>query len=60
MDESSIVLGAYINSVRLGDALKKTTIIQSPKDREWVSIIELISALSLLISPLVIFNGKHI
>ena len=60
MDESGIALGACINSIRLGDASKKTTLIQSPEDREWVSIMESILALGQSITPLVIFKGKHI
>jgi hypothetical protein len=60
MDESGIALGACTNSIRLGDASKKKTLVQSPKDREWVSIVEAILALGRLIRPLVIFKGKHI
>ena len=60
MEESGIALGACINSIRLGDALKKTTLVQLPEDREWVSIVESILALGRLIPPLVIFKGKHI
>ena len=60
MDESGIALGACANSIRLGDALKKKTLIQSPEDRKWVSIVEAISALDQSIWPLVIFKGKHI
>ena len=60
MDESGIALGLCTNSVRLGDASKKKTLIQSPEDREWVSIMESISALGRSIPPLVIFKGKHI
>ena len=60
MDESGTALGACVNSVRLGDALKNKTLIQSPEDREWVSIVKSVSVLSRLIPPLVIFKGKHI
>ena len=49
MDESGIALGLYTNLIRLGDALKKKTLIQSPENREWVSIVESISALGQLI-----------
>jgi hypothetical protein len=45
MDKSSIVLGVCTNLIRLGDALKKATLIQLPEDREWVSTVESISAL---------------
>ena len=60
MDESGIALGSCANSIRLGDASKKKTLVQSPEDREWVSIVEAISALGRSIRPLVIFKGKHI
>ena len=46
MDESGIVLGVCTNLIRLGDALKNKTLIQLPEDREWVSIVEVISTLS--------------
>ena len=59
MDEFGIVLGACINSIAIGDASKKNTFIQSPNNREWVSIVELVSALGRLIRPLIIFKGKH-
>ena len=59
MDESSIALGAYTNSIAIGDASKKKTLVQSPNDREWVSIVEAVSALGRSIRPLVIFKGKH-
>ncbi len=60
MDESGIALGSCTNSIRLGDASKKKTLVQSPENREWVSIVESISALGRSIRPLVIFKGKHI
>ena len=59
MDESSIALGVYINSIAIGDASKKNTFVQLPNNREWVSIVELVSALGQLIRPLIIFKGKH-
>jgi len=34
MDEFGIALGACTNLVILGDALKKKTFVQLPKDRE--------------------------
>ena len=49
MDESGIAVGFCTNSVRLGDALKKKTLVQLPKNREWVSIVELVLALGRLI-----------
>ena len=59
MDESSIALGACINLIAIGDASKKNTFVQSPNNREWVSIVESVSALGRSIRPLIIFKGKH-
>lgn len=59
MDESDIALGACTNSIAIGDASKKTTLVQTPNDREWVSIVEAVSALGRSIRPLVIFKGKY-
>jgi len=59
MDESGIALGAYINSIAIGDASKKNTFIQSPNNRKWVLIVESVSALGRSIQPLIIFKGKH-
>ena len=59
MDESGIALGVCINLIAIGDASKKNTFVQSPNNREWVLIVELVSALGRLIRPLIIFKGKH-
>ena len=59
MDESGIALGVYTNVIAIGDASKKKTLIQSPNDRKWVSIVEAVSALGRSTQPLVIFKGKH-
>ncbi|OCL00152.1 uncharacterized protein K441DRAFT_534168, partial [Cenococcum geophilum 1.58] len=59
MDESGIALGVYANSIAIGDASKKKTLVQSLNNREWVLIIEVVSALGRLIRPLIIFKGKH-
>ena len=59
MDESGVALGVCTNTIAIGDASKKKTLVQSPNNREWVSIVETISALGRSIRPLVIFKGKH-
>ena len=58
--ESRVALGIYINLIAVGNTSKKKTLIQSPNDCEWVSIVEAVSALGRSIRPLVIFKGKHI
>ena len=57
-DETGIALGVSRNANILGSSSTDRTIIKSPEDREWVSIIETISALSRKLRPVVIFKGK--
>ena len=45
IDKSSIALGVCTNSIAIRDASKKKTLIQSLNDREWVLIVEVVSAL---------------
>jgi hypothetical protein len=60
MDEHGIALGVSANRIVLGGSNTKKchTYIQSPKNREWVSIIKTISATSNYIRPLVMFKGN--
>ena len=60
MDEHGIGLGVCNNSRVLGARGKRKTYIQSPENREWVSILECISASGRFIRPLVIFKGKDV
>jgi hypothetical protein len=39
---------------------KRHTYIQSPENREWISIIEIISATGDYIRPLVMFKGENL
>ena len=39
---------------------KRKTYIQSPENREWVSILECISASGRSVRPIVIFKGKNV
>jgi hypothetical protein len=57
MDEHGLGLGICTNTRVLGDASKKRTYVTAPQDREWVSIIETISAGGRKTRPLVIFKG---
>jgi hypothetical protein len=60
MDEHGIALGVCTNSVVLGASGKHKTYIQTPENREWVSVIEGINALGHFIRPLVMFKGKDV
>lgn len=58
MDETGIALGVYTNQIVVGSSTTNYAYIQSPENRDWVSIIESISANGARIRPLVIFKGK--
>ena len=58
MDEAGTALGICTNSMVLGDSQKKRTYVQSPQDREWVSIVETVSATGRTTRPVIIFKGK--
>jgi hypothetical protein len=60
MDEEGLALGMCVNSQVLASSSKKRTYTKSPEDREWVSIVEAVSATGRKIRPLVIFKGKDL
>jgi hypothetical protein len=60
MDETGVALGVCTNSQVLASSKKKKAYKSSPEDREWVSIIEVISAAGQRLQCLVIFKGKHL
>lgn len=60
VDETGIAVGVCANSIVLGKAGKRRTYIQSPENREWVSIVEAISAKGRTIRPLIIFKGQSL
>ena len=60
MDETGVALGVCTNAQVLASSSKKKTYVKSPEDREWVSIIETISATGVKLQCLVIFKGKHL
>lgn len=60
MDETGCALGVCTNAQVLASSTKKKAYIKSPEDREWVSIIETISATGVKLQCLVIFKGKHL
>jgi len=60
MDETGIALGVCTNTRVLARAGKKKAYIKEPGNREWVSIIECISASGSKLKPMVVFKGKSL
>jgi hypothetical protein len=60
MDETSVALGLCTNSRVLASSLEKNAYVKSPGDREWVSIIECVSATGKRLRCAIIFKGNHL
>jgi hypothetical protein len=60
MDETGIALGVCSNSQVIASAHKKKAYTKSPDNRQWVSIVETVSAAGQRLRPAVIFKGKHL
>jgi hypothetical protein len=60
MDEHGLALGVCTNSRVLASSKKKRAYISGPADREWVSILETVSAAGKKTRPLVIFKGVNL
>ena len=60
MDETGIALGVCTNTRVLARASKKKADVKSPENREWVSIIECVSATGRKLRPATIFKGKSL
>lgn len=60
MDECGTAIGASTNGRVIADARKKRTRRKASGNREWVSVIECVSAKGLKITPLVIFKGASV
>ena len=60
MDETGIALGVCSNQRVIGSSSTTQTYIRTPENREWVSILECISAIGQKIAPVVIFKGKSL
>jgi hypothetical protein len=58
MDETGIALGVCTNQIVVGSSTTKFAYVRSPENREWVLIVEAVSATGSRIRPLVIFKGK--
>jgi hypothetical protein len=58
IDETGIWLGVCNNSQVLASSSKRKAYVKSPENREWVSIVEVVSASGQKLHPLVIFKGE--
>lgn len=57
VDETGLALGVCNNHQVLASSKKKKAYFKSPETREWVTVVECISATGNKLRPLVIFNG---
>jgi len=60
MDESGIALGVCNNHRVIGTASTTSIFKKTPENREWVSIIETISATGVRLQSTVIFKGQNL
>jgi hypothetical protein len=60
MDETGIALGVCTNTRVLASSSKKKAYIKSPENREWVSIVECVSATGQRLRCVVIFKGQSL
>ena len=60
MDETGVALGVCNNATVLASSASTKVYTKTPENREWVSIIETISAAGSKITPVVIFKGKNL
>ncbi len=60
MDETGLALGVCTNTQVLTSSKKKKAYKKTPENREWVSILECISATGRTLRPAVIFKGKSL
>ena len=58
MDETGVALGVCTNTRVLARASKKKADVKSPENREWVLIIECVSAAGKKLRPAIIFKGQ--
>jgi hypothetical protein len=60
MDETGLALGVCNNSQVIASSHKKKAYKKTPENREWVSIVECVSATGQRLRPAIIFKGKHL
>jgi hypothetical protein len=60
MNETGLAMGLCANGYVVSGKGKRRVYVKAPQNREWVSIIEAISATGRSIQPLVIFKGQNL
>jgi hypothetical protein len=60
MDETGLAIGCSRTSRVIGTTSTNSTFVTSPEDREWVSIIECITAAGDTLPPAIIFKGENV
>lgn len=60
MDGHGIALGICSNTRVLASSNKKKALVQAPENREWVTVMETISAAGCATHPGIIFRGQSV
>ncbi|RYN21200.1 hypothetical protein AA0115_g9842 [Alternaria tenuissima] len=60
MDETGIAIGVCNNTRVLASTHKRKAYVKSPENREWITIVECVSADGRTLRPLVIFKGQRV
>jgi Tc5 transposase DNA-binding domain/helix-turn-helix, Psq domain len=60
MDETGLVLGLYKNQMVIRTSNTKYSYVKCPQDREWVSVVECVSATGHQCRPVYIFKGQSL
>ena len=60
VDEVGSMIGLGDNPLVIGLATIRKVCIIDPRNREWVTILECVSATSRVLSPLIIFKGEDV
>jgi DDE superfamily endonuclease/Tc5 transposase DNA-binding domain/helix-turn-helix, Psq domain len=60
MDETGLALGLCKNQMVIGTSNTKYAYVKCPQDREWVSIVECVSATGRRCRPVCIFKGQSL
>jgi hypothetical protein len=60
MDETGIAMGLCSNGYVISGKGKRRVYVKAPQNREWVPILEAISASGRSIRPLVVFKGQNL
>ena len=60
MDETGFLIGVTSNQLVVAPSFKRKTFVQSPETRQRTTAVECISALGVVIKPLIIFKGASL